>query len=100
MATINLIERKPKKENYSNKNENEIFKTIYNTNTWRTLRLNYLIYNPICEKCNNVLATEVHHKQEISTATNKEEMKRIGFDEKNLMAVCNSCHKEIHNKLY
>lgn len=54
--------------------------------------------NPVCEKCNNALAIDVHHKIEISTGRNEAEYKQIGFDSNNLMALCKNCHKAIHNK--
>lgn len=100
MATINLIpnKRKINKIHYS-KSKNVIHNTIYNTDRWKKLRINYLMLQPVCEKCNYSLATDVHHKIEISSAgDNIESIKRIGFDENNLMAVCHNCHKEIHNK--
>lgn len=99
MATINLIPNKKKTNpEYKSKADNIIHSTIYNTNTWKKLRINYLMLHPVCEKCNNSLAIEVHHKTEISTGKNKIEMQQLGFDSTNLMALCPDCHKKIHNK--
>ena len=99
MATINLIpnQRKVNKIHESKRNS-VIHKTVYNTNTWRKLRINYLMVHPICEQCNNQLAIDVHHIIEISTGRNEFEMQRIGFDETNLAALCPECHKSKHNK--
>jgi 5-methylcytosine-specific restriction protein A len=89
----------PKK--HHQKNENLIHQTVYNTKRWRDLRLNYLANHPICECCKKAgrirAATDVHHVNEISNATTKEGMQRLGFDENNLMAICKECHYQIHN---
>ena len=99
MALINLLPNQRKLHPiYTSKANNKIHKTVYNTDTWRKLRINYLMVHPVCERCNKALAIDVHHKTAISTATNEAEMKRIGFDETNLQAVCRNCHKEIHFK--
>jgi len=100
MATINLIPNKRKSctKTHTSKKNNKVHAAVYNTDTWRKLRINYLMVHPICEQCKNTLAIDVHHKTELSTATNELEMKRLGFNESNLMALCKDCHKTIHNK--
>ena len=55
--------------------------------------------HPICEQCNKQLAIDVHHKVEISTGRTEQEMKQIGFNQNNLMALCKDCHKTIHNNI-
>lgn len=75
-----------------------IWSTIYNTAKWRKMRESYLMYHPICEKCNKNAAIEVHHITPISTAKDENEMKDLGFNYSNLMALCQSCHHELHNK--
>lgn len=76
------------------------YKHLYNTRRWRELRLNYLMQNPICERCKFNLATEVHHIIPLSNANgNVERLHRLGYDPNNLMAVCTQCHHEIHNEL-
>lgn len=81
----------------------EIWQNIYNTSEWRKLRQAYIISHPLCERCleRNIIApaTEVHHITPISTATNEMEMKDLGYNENNLMALCEKCHHEIHNKM-
>jgi 5-methylcytosine-specific restriction enzyme A len=103
MPTINL-NRKPKKNNYKgeNKNKNLIFKTVYNTQRWRDLRIEKLKNNPLCQKCeyDNMItpATQVHHLVEISKGgSDIDNIYHLGFDYDNLMSVCDKCHKEIHN---
>lgn len=100
MAQINLIPNKRKLNKIHNTKENNlIHSTIYNTSTWKKLRISYLTNNPVCEKCKDRLAIDVHHIIYLSIAGNITELKRLGFDENNLMAVCKDCHKEIHNNI-
>jgi len=98
MPTIQLRFSNKKKENSSKKNvENHI--VIYNTRTWRELRLYFLSKNPLCEICKQhdkiTLAQEVHHKIPISAGKTKEQKQIIGFDIENLQALCIDCHKKI-----
>ena len=51
MAQINLIPNKRKLNKIHNTKENNlIHSTIYNTSTWKKLRISYLTNNPVCEK--------------------------------------------------
>lgn len=106
MAYLKSVEDQNKKREtaaikYQTK-KNWIHKHIYNTTRWRKDRLSYLSEHPLCEHCLQegliIPATLVHHKQEISSGMNDEAMKNIAFDINNLQALCNICHKEIHNK--
>lgn len=98
MAYIN---RPKKKDNRTNKTKTEtVIKThklVYDTPYWKQLRLSYLMEHPVCECCNNALATEVHHKVELKRACTDEEMLSLGFNINNLMAVCSTCHSNIHH---
>lgn len=104
MPTINLLVRKEKPKDYKKKNSNkrtsEIHNAVYNTKTWRELRLWYLMQHPLCEVCLDkekiVSAVDVHHKKEISNGATLMEKKSIGFDSKNLKSVCKQCHIDIH----
>jgi 5-methylcytosine-specific restriction enzyme A len=55
---------------------------IYATKRWAITRRRKLTMNPICERCNSELATEVHHAN--------------GYDEPHalsgLEALCSRCH--------
>lgn len=77
---------------------------FYNTTAWVNCRTSYLVENPMCEKCkeNNILtlATEIHHKQYLSTVHTLQEKFIIGLDYNNLKSLCKDCHHEIHNKKY
>ena len=84
---------------------------IYNSREWKELRTMELKANPLCEQCIKDgeavgipggyirSATCVHHIVPIETAKTKEEMRRLAFDERNLMALCQSCHARIHKEL-
>ena len=84
---------------------------IYNSREWKELRIAKLRANPLCERCQKDgeavgipggyirSATCVHHIVPIETARTKDEMKRLAFDEHNLMALCFACHARIHNEL-
>ena len=84
---------------------------IYNSREWKELRTMKLRANPLCEQCIKdgeavgipggyvSSATCVHHIVPIETAKTKEEMRRLAFDKRNLMALCQSCHARIHKEL-
>ena len=99
MPTIN----KPTKKHYHKKEKAKlIYDNVYNTTEWRKLRKAYLMQHPLCEKCleNDVItvATQVHHVTPISTANSILGMKELGYCVTNLMALCDKCHQDIHNK--
>ena len=77
---------------------------IYNSKEWKELRILKLrSTRGLCEECLkekvNTQAYCVHHIVPIETARTKEEMKRLAFDEHNLMSLCRSCHARIHREL-
>jgi len=84
---------------------------IYNSREWKELRIMKLRATPLCEQCIKDgeavgipggyirSATCVHHIVPIETAKTKEEMKRLAFDQHNLMALCQSCHARIHKEM-
>lgn len=73
---------------------------IYSTRRWQELRQSVLMQHPICQICNQELATEVHHNPPISTGKTNEEMLDIGFGiTSQLLALCHKCHEDLHNKL-
>lgn len=99
MPTIN---RNTRKKYYQKKDKSElIYKYVYNTRLWRSIREGYIISHPLCEKClerGKISPTEeVHHVIPISTADDVLKMKELGFDYNNLMALCKDCHHQIHN---
>lgn len=106
MPTINLPAKKDRSEypRWAPVVKNDDYKYVYNTKTWRDLRLNYLATNPLCERCllddKTVAACDVHHKIPISKGKNRLEKEILGFDWKNLMSVCKECHYAVHNRIY
>lgn len=95
MATIKRLEKHKKVENPFCKDA-LIKRIVYNTPQWKKLRISYLMEHPLCELCGEQLAVDVHHKVEISTGKNEEEMKKLGFDSNNLMSLCKKCHQFLH----
>lgn len=84
------------------KKDNDNHRYVYNTTTWRLLRLKKLHDNPLCEQCQDKgiirSASEVDHIIPISNGKTKIEKQGIGFDIKNLQSLCKECHKAKHRK--
>lgn len=90
--------RKPKQLCYQSHGKADyIRKYIYNTKTWRAMRMSKLMENPICECCNSRLSTTVHHIYEISKGRDELEMQQLAFDYSNLQSLCEQCHIEKHH---
>ena len=66
--------------------------TVYADPRWRRTSRALRRQRPVCERCRNDLATEVHHKVPIDQAP------ELAFVLDNLMSVCTACHKSIHRK--
>lgn len=98
MATLNKTNNKRYKQHGKAK---EIY-DLYNTETWRKLRLGYLMEHPLCEECLKTdklsPAKEVHHVTPISTAFDKLGMMELAYDPQNLMSLCSECHTKKHHK--
>ena len=101
MPKIYIPEKKPRV--YGAKTDNVNNRTIYNTRRWRTMRLEKLRRDPLCEEClkNGVITSgiEVHHIVPISTASSIKGKQKLGFDKNNLQTLCKVCHKKKHNKI-
>lgn len=81
-----------KKETYHSR-----YASFYNSSEWRKLRaLKFANANGLCERCyangKIVPAKEIHHIEPIEDNWDR----RLDYD--NLMALCSSCHNEIHNR--
>jgi hypothetical protein len=63
-----------------------IGRTVYNSKRWRLTRLRKLSLNPICERCDRALATDVHHVYGV-------EHDPWALD--GLQSLCHSCHSKI-----
>lgn len=58
--------------------------------TWKRIRDRYIRNHPVCEICGEKAAEEVHHVIPISEGGQ--------HTDKNLMALCHECHKDIHRR--
>ena len=91
-----------KREKTDSKKSNLNNKAVYNTTTWRLLRIEKLKKNPLCEVCFEKgiinMAREVHHKVPLSTGSTMQEKQVLGFDMNNLKSLCEQCHKDQHLK--
>ena len=80
-----------------------IYRYVYNTTRWKKLREAYLMQHPLCEMCEKDgkvnEAVEVHHITPISYAESELEMKELGYNPNNLMALCKECHHKLHNEI-
>jgi 5-methylcytosine-specific restriction protein A len=63
-------------------------KKVYNSKRWKILRRHYLNLNPICERCDKTLATDVHHIIDLSEGGEP-------YSIDNLSALCRSCHSKL-----
>lgn len=85
--------KKPKATNY-----NFDKYRIYNTARWKSLRLKKLMIKPLCEVCNQALATEVDHIIPFLTGLTDRQKLRLGFNYANLQSICHNCHLIKHGK--
>ena len=69
------------------------FAWIYSSPRWKALRQTVLKRaDGQCEECYSIGETQVHHRVPIA-------MGGSIWDEKNLIAICRSCHLEMHRKI-
>lgn len=96
---------KKNKRNYNRKREQTDLdkqkrNEVYNSATWRKMRLAKQMANPVCEVCemeNKVSLTEdIHHLITFTNLTGTER-DAVAFDYKNLIALCKLHHWEIHH---
>ena len=100
MPVINLKRNTIKKVPY--KRDNQSLK-YYNSKGWHSLRNSYYCSHPLCERCLakgiSRQAEDIHHIKAFLTGKTEEERWNLLLDPSNLMALCEHCHHEIHNKL-
>ena len=99
MATINKIPKKDK-PNRQETPKRKLRQKAYQSQSWKCLREVYMHQHPLCEEClkkNKVTpAQSIHH---IKSPFEKGVINyQLLLDPNNLMAVCNECHGEIHNR--
>lgn len=104
MPTIYKPVKEKKKRVWNDKTDNNNYRWVYNTPQWKSLRLQYLMENPLCKKCLEkeepkiTSAKEVHHIISLNTESNYFRKRMIGFDPNNIEGLCVECHHELHNK--
>jgi len=64
----------------------------YRTNAWHKCAAAYLKKHPVCAECGTAPSAIAHHIVEVRNGG-------LMFAEENLMAVCRSCHKRLHDVL-
>ena len=94
------INKKPRKLNNNSDRQKEKHR-LYASKEWQALRLLKLQENPMCEYCNRVLASEVHHKDSFMKYPTPELRRQhcIYIDLCDLMSLCSECHQKIHEEL-
>ena len=104
MPTLTRRTYKPKREHkelgYKKSKEWQVF---YGSRAWHTLRNWYMLEHPLCENCLQygitTPATDCHHKHPFRLGKTKQDKWDLFLDPSNLMALCESCHHRIHNKI-
>lgn len=95
---------KPKKNYNKKKQQNDIDRKkrseVYNSSTWRKLRLAKQMANPLCEVCEmenkTTLTEDIHHLVSYTQFTGAER-DAVAFDYNNLIAVCKYHHNLLHH---
>jgi len=89
------------KRRYKTKRDNVNHAAVYNTKRWRTVRLEKLKRDPLCEICLSAdklsPGVEVHHITPISSGKTIQDKQALGFNPTNLKTLCKECHEELHN---
>lgn len=90
-GTISNTKTKIKKTNSS-------YVDLLNTQEWHDKRLYILnLHNHKCDWCGSTRNLEIHHKKYLMYP-NKQFIKPWEYKDKDLMCLCNSCHKKYHQK--
>ena len=102
MAKINIPPKKVyKRLKETNKRDNVNHKAVYNTTRWKSIRIEKLKRDPLCEDCLKkeiiTAGTEVHHITPVSSGKTIRDKQALGFNIENLKTLCEACHKLTHN---
>lgn len=95
------------------RNANPDYRAIITSRRWGEIRSRKMLQNSIdnggfCEQCVKDYhpggkrprkATEVHHIVPIESASSRQEMEALAYDETNIIALCSECHHEAHRQL-
>ncbi len=74
------------------------YNRLIHKNRWLKLRKWKLSVNPVCERCNEKPATEIHHIKPVEDAIGRERY-NLMYDPHNLKALCHDCHVLTHTEL-
>lgn len=98
MPTINLGTGKARDRTVNK----AAYQSIYQDSRWKSLRLQKLKDNPVCELCDLEGKTsptkEIHHKIPFDISMSQEQIEALAFDYDNLISLCIPCHKKQHLK--
>lgn len=76
------------------------YNKLIQTEKWHKIRNAYIKQQPLCERCRQNLATEVHHIKPLEDYTDRPEvMEQLAYDVNNLQALCHKCHFLTHWEL-
>jgi 5-methylcytosine-specific restriction endonuclease McrA len=65
-------------------------RNVYWIKRWRILRHRKLFTDPICEVCDNALATEVHHRTPLA----EDDSDGNAYGMAGLVSICSPCHSQ------
>lgn len=86
---------------YRHENKWQIF---YGSRAWQNLRNEQIMDNPLCEHClleGKIKSAQcVHHRIPFSEGITDEDKWKLFLDDKNLISLCNDCHRKIHAGLF
>lgn len=91
-----IIKNKKKKPQHK---ENYDYKYY---NAYRNIRQAYMMAHPLCEMCLQKgkvePSTECHHIKPFMQGRDDDEKMQLATDSDNLIALCKSCHEQMHHK--
>jgi len=102
MATINRkpIRQRPVRRIVAADNNCDKY---YGSMAWRRFRTTYRTEHPLCQCCLDhhkiVPAVDLHHRKPFLHGTTEEERWELFLRESNVVALCETCHYAMHNKM-
>ena len=75
------------------------YNKLIHKNRWLKLRKAKLTANPICERCKEKPAKEVHHIKPVEDGMTQREKHNLMYDFSNLQSLCHDCHVLTHTEM-